>query len=530
MTIKPAPPPPPPPRVPTTSNVYPHNANHHKNPPQDQPISSVGQSHSTLNSANKTGTPHQKTHSNNNSNTVNPIDAAAQLIQHLDENFHTMNASAQSAQQDSENARENARAAMEIARRYATRSYTPKTTPKPMKSPAASTISNKKSKMMAGFSRSEESSSALSMNMNMNMNMNGNDPHMMHYPNSSSDSHPNAHRIPSPPRADDATPRMNNQNHMNPQSQSQNQLPSSHQKLAQSHAEDVLTLSLELEQTKAELSQLQNSSQSIHDHYQAIIQQLEEKVENAEEDANTALELARESADSRGDLENYLGRALKELEVAKENLESKEDELQLALEQQKESQALTVHNPNDRALQVRQDDADGGALVVAPPKAMVAMGRDMLYRRRAVLNKRFRQHKLQYGMRQHDDILENGSVGPENNGGDDRYSNNHRANNYNDSRRNTFGSKNSNSTQNGSHSNHTNARVIRTLKESAKRMGFLSMGMGLSRNIDNRGNEEDGEFEDLESMVEQYCKSVEVSPCNSSLFPNQCILNSATEL
>jgi len=488
MPVPPPPPPPPaPPPPPSCPPANDHNSNgQHKltKPPQDQPNTPTlvpqDDPWSGSNTPQTTNVEGSATKAS-----IDPLGAAAELIQHLDENLHSMSASAQSAQEDSQKARQNAKAAMELARKYATRNYETK----------------KKSV------RAHEQSNNLTMNGDQRpfSNYNNNDCSLSNKKSKMSTENPSpvttsisstagAH-VASPninkasPSINSKTPPTNNttplhrQDHRLPQSntqsppvQSTNTTPSHQHQLDQSHAQDVLTLSVELERTKSQLHQIQLRTESNHEQYEHIIQGLEEKVQEAEEDANTALQLARESTDDRIEMEKYLERALTELEVVKEELNIKQEELNLIMEEQKQQQQALMIRPSEELVRKEPEEK---ALVLAPSKAMISMGRDVLRQRRGVLSRRFQEHKMQFEMRQQDDPLS------------------------------SYGSANEFKT-NGKNDTidweARNQRIIYQLKQSARRMGLDNVGMSTGEK-----NEED-----LETLVEQYSKSVEVRAFVSS--------------
>ena len=131
---------------------------------------------------------------------------------------------------------------------------------------------------------------------------------------------------------------------------------SSSERLARSHAEDVLSLSLELERTKqalenerithdetrssltearakhtqfeTQIQKLLNDAETQREDYirqmdalQQELQRAQVRVEAAEEDAQLALDLAKGNAESREQLEMWLQRALQEVEVLRGQLE-----------------------------------------------------------------------------------------------------------------------------------------------------------------------------------------------------------------
>ena len=455
---------------------------------------------------------------NSNLRQVAPIDAAAELIQHLDESFHTLTTSAQNAQDDSRTARQNAQTAMDIARRYTTRSYhVPKAKSSTKSAHHIQNTSNKKSKTTATHQKS------ISPRFTSTIPQVGTDIHMQNYSNSNSTventrspinilipppSTSYKHTSPNQRHDSNQTPKSRTPRELTPPSSNSPAGPisatSSHQKLAQSHAEDVLTLSLELEQTKAELEKIQESSKSTVKEYTDQIKHWKEKVEIAEEDANTALELARESTDSRIDMEHYLDKALQELEAVKKDNSEKEKQLEIALKKEEEMQLAVLDTSSDLQTRNHYENGSSRALVPQQPRALVAMGRDVLNRRRAVLSKRFRQHKLEYGIRQRDGLLlENGSTGTR--------------------------QSRSRASPDASHDRRyiDPTYSIRKLKESAKRLGITNMNWYNSRNGNGqwRNNTPDSvsdninagydhnidQSDNLEAIIDCYSNSVEVS-------------------
>jgi hypothetical protein len=147
--------------------------------------------------------------------------------------------------------------------------------------------------------------------------------------------------------------------HSSPNRKRKNQRPPSSgaDRLAQSHAEDVLAVSLELERTKQDLEherQEHDQTRMGYTEHRAKNAQLESQmdklladmerqreahgrsvdsmerdldrakvhVEAAEEDAQAALDLATESAESKQQLESWLERALEEVTLLREQLEN----------------------------------------------------------------------------------------------------------------------------------------------------------------------------------------------------------------
>lgn len=429
----------------------------HKHPAQDERPNPPLVSATSMSMNKYANTASMSTNMNGNasgstspSKKVSPLDAAAQLIRHLDETFVSMSSAMQNSESDSNEARQRARNAMLMATRYQTRDHNNHKKAKNNSAP----FSNKNSISSTNTTWRKRSS-----------------------PPKNTNNTAGTARPPTTATQSNTTTTTDTNNNTSS--------TTSHKLIAQSHAEDVMALSLELEQTKQAYQSLQSSTNTNTQNYQSMVSELETKVEQAEEDANTALQLARDSADSREALESYLKRALSELECTRARIECLEEENQTltVFNHNNNSSAIMTQSNNNHQLQTVVEEQT--QLTPTAPKALIAMGRDMLHRRRNVLNKRFRQHKSQ---------LENRKV------------NNNNDNNDNQS-------VNSNdSLKPPSSSNHR--RVLQILRDSAKRLGFLSRLRGSSSENNNNGSSygEEVTFEDddLESLVEQYTRSAEV--------------------
>ena len=238
-------------------------------------------------------------HKETSNDDTSSLTAAADLIRTLDSAFADMSSLSALAARDAEDARRNAREASEVARRYTARSY-------------AGT----------GFGGSAE---------HEDVQANGG--------NEEDDD-------------DDARKGGGRKRKI----QSNNKIKSSSERIAQSHAEDVLSLSLELERTKQALenermsqddirssltearaknTQLENQIQKMlndmetqrEDHGRKVdglqqeLNRAQVRVEAAEEDAQLALDLAKGNAESREQLETWLERALHEVESLRGQLD-----------------------------------------------------------------------------------------------------------------------------------------------------------------------------------------------------------------
>ena len=294
--------------------------------------------------------------------------AAADLIKTLDSAFAEMSSLSASAAKDAEDARRNARAASEVARRYTVRSF-----------PQLSALSSSPTKMSSPMT-----------------DLNQKSPLMVNY-NNNSDVNNRKRRIPKP--------------------------PASAELLAESHAEDVLSLSMELERTK----QLLEQEQMEHDQtrmsltkYRAKNAQLESQMDKlladmekqkedhgysvddlkrelrsaatranvAEEDAQVALDLAKQAAEStREQLEVYLQEAVDEVTLLRNQLE------QIGVPPGS-VMPTTAASPRDNSTKgvrfaesptvLTVPNRDGTMVLATPPSAasrsMVAAGRKLLSR------------------------------------------------------------------------------------------------------------------------------------------------------
>jgi hypothetical protein len=248
---------------------------------------------------------------------TSPLKAAADLIQTLDIAYAEMNSCAADAARDAEDARRNARAASEIARRYLNRSY-PKVH-SPFGAASVSTPSPMSFTQNRGESKFDISQELIEIGAEDRVQT----PHHLKTPD---------HNHP--------TERSGRRTF---------KTPSSSERLAQSHADDVLALSLDLErskqtikseqrmhdETKASLAAVKSKNKSLEEQNQKLLADMEKqrdeakqkmgaleqdsvranyRMEAAEEDAQFALDLAKESAEKRDQMEAFLQKALQELE------------------------------------------------------------------------------------------------------------------------------------------------------------------------------------------------------------------------
>lgn len=324
------------------------------------------------------------------SSSVSPLKAAADLIQTLDLAYAEMTHCAADAAKDAEEARRNARTASEIARRYLHRSYPKVQTsfggaPSPKAADSYSSISRAPPRSPPRTSPQEESKEFADTDA-LHSRMNGG---------------------VAPKAAPTSSSKKYSNNPMSPSRRRQFHAPSSADRIAQSHAEDVLALSMELERskqafqseqrmhddTKAALSTQRMKVTSLEEENQRLKQRLEQiqresdqkiselehelarskhMVQAAEEDAETALELAKESSEKRDEMELELQRVLEELRLLKEQ---------------------PVETPSKRSVRFAEDSSAPSspapdAMVLATPvqnnntpsRSMVAAGRQLLRR------------------------------------------------------------------------------------------------------------------------------------------------------
>eukprot|EP00526_Cylindrotheca_closterium_P017185 CAMPEP_0113660544 /NCGR_PEP_ID=MMETSP0017_2-20120614/32958_1 /TAXON_ID=2856 /ORGANISM="Cylindrotheca closterium" /LENGTH=309 /DNA_ID=CAMNT_0000575189 /DNA_START=69 /DNA_END=996 /DNA_ORIENTATION=+ /assembly_acc=CAM_ASM_000147 len=283
-----------------------------------------------------------------------PMKEAADLIQMLDITCTEMNNCAADAARDAETARKNARAASEIARRYMTRSF-----PKKTEAPFG-----------FGIGGIGPTSASVAATLNINtpspegivLSISSNNIDLESKEGSFDELMDAAAMMGSP-----ETPLANKNDHNSNNNYSTTDAmssaerrkarqiyksPTTAERIAQSHADDVLTLNIELERAKQalkseqrmhhqtktaletmrtnnrELEQQKNSLQKTVDtelkegiqNRQELEHELKQsnlRLQAAEEDAQLALDLAKESAERRDEMEVALKSALYELQRLK---------------------------------------------------------------------------------------------------------------------------------------------------------------------------------------------------------------------
>jgi chromosome segregation ATPase len=314
---------------------------------------------------------------------TSPLKAAADLIQTLDIAYSEMNSCAADAARDAEDARRNARAASEIARRYLNRSY-----PKDRSPFGAASVSTP-SPMSFTQNRGESKFDISQELIEIGAEDHARTPHHLKTPD---------------------------QNHiMGRSSRRTFKTPSSSERLAQSHADDVLSLSLDLErskqalkseqrmhdETKASLAAVKSKNKSLEEQNQKLLDDMEKergeakqkmgaleqdlartnyRMEAAEEDAQFALDLAKESAEKRDQMEDFLQKALQELERLRAQHNSAPRTPKRSVRFADTTQSLPPKPPPPPQLEeptpiVAEDSRRPG-----PSRSMIAAGRQLLRR------------------------------------------------------------------------------------------------------------------------------------------------------
>ena len=322
---------------------------------------------------------------------ASPLKAAADLIQTLDTAYAEMTNNAADAAKDAETARKNARVASEIARRYMHRSYpkaqspfgsspTKSSPPKGSSSHPSTTILDLQTDLQTGESKIDLNGIAAGL----------------HSPREESKYNGTSNTPLSPSR----------------RKRRPFQTATSTERIAQSHAEDVLALTMELERTKQALkSELrmhedtkaslasykakhkvsEEQNQSLLEELEALRQtssqtngELEQELANsklrlqaAEEDAQLALDLAKDSAEKRDEMEAYLQQALVELQTLKQQ--------QAAPETPKRTVRFADSTPPPPPPPPAQTMTPSSLMTPrsassSTPRAMVAAGRQLLRR------------------------------------------------------------------------------------------------------------------------------------------------------
>ncbi|KAG7364611.1 hypothetical protein IV203_037813 [Nitzschia inconspicua] len=388
-----------------------------------------------------------------------PLKAAATLIQSLDIAHTEMSSFAADAARDAESARRNARAAHEIARRYQNRSY-PKTkssfediTVLALSTRKTSGSTPYSSKIAHGSSTSDNGATTavtprpkppkmkplnLQLDEPQSYQDGDNDNVIiaiatdLKTPSGKNDQTPqNGKKHVVSSKEDDTMPtKASSSTTVNNNRKSRGfHTPSSVERIAQHHADDMLQLSLELERIKQELKSEQRMHQecktalasmhaktsSLEAQNHKLLQDLETerrqstqqlsqlqqevtmgrlRLQAAEEDAQLALDLAKDSSDQRDQLEEQLQKALEEIHMLKANaaqagataMMNGGNHLELTVDTPRrhvrfaDSQEDTRHDHNEGKT---PESAFGTPLSLSSPtpsRALVALGRQVLRR------------------------------------------------------------------------------------------------------------------------------------------------------
>jgi len=224
---------------------------------------------------------------------------------------------------------------------------------------------------------------------------------------------PSSAKVLSAPQS--PTPYHRNQNRLTPQS------PTSYERLAKNHADDLLQLSLELERVRQELTSEQQLHKECQDSLESMkarkkrtdlkfqqfngereesatkISDLEEqlgvsrwRLQAAEEDAQLALDLAKDSAEQREKAEEQLEAAKNEIEFLRKGQEGKGQNPALTTPKRsvhfadtEVTNASGTVTPSSTPVQPKEQASPMffTPRENAPPRAMVAAGRQLLIRR-----------------------------------------------------------------------------------------------------------------------------------------------------
>jgi hypothetical protein len=375
--------------------------------------------------------------SNKSSNTTtariesSPLRAAANLIQSLDIAHTEMKSLAGSAAADAENARRNARTAQEIARRYQNRSYP---TFK-MDALDASASNFTTTTTSSSFSITPRPKPPEMMRFDDNRdgdcfeNDNNNNNKLSDTAEESSTTSIDE-KLPT-----DDFPRTASNKIVSSSSSSSRNVdpirgvfysPTSSERIAQHHADDVLQLSLELEQTKqalkseqllhqncqTSLSSIQSKTASLEKRNQKLLEDSEKerqqstkqisdfeqelelsrlRLQAAEEDAQLALDLAKDSAEQRDEMEGYLHQAQEEIR----NLKQQQGHIVVNREEggSQQQQLVIVESPKRHVhfssdtdiVQHEEKSSFEVSDTPRPSRSMITAGRQVLIRQRNML-------------------------------------------------------------------------------------------------------------------------------------------------
>jgi len=374
---------------------------------------------------------------------ASPLKAAANLIQTLDIAHTEMTGFAADAARDAESARRNARAAQEIARRYQNRSY-----PKVKSSFDDITMTGLSEKRTF----TPASTGTTSIGAPSSITPRPKPPKIKNYYGRDHGKEPdrNENEIldiaaelktppragataskPTPPRTYENGTTTNNKNEESqgarmPPSYRKNRdfsTPSSVERIAQHHAEDVLKLSLELERTKqalkseqrmheeckTSLASMRSKTSALEEQNQKLLEDLEkerkqstqevsnlkQELENgrlrlqaAEEDAQLALDIAKDSAEQRDQMEDELQMALKEIEELKAKNKTNGDKQEFVAETPTPKRHVRFADSENQGAQQQEETKTPESVFATPmssasgvlSRSLVASGRQVLRR------------------------------------------------------------------------------------------------------------------------------------------------------
>eukprot|EP00536_Pseudo-nitzschia_multiseries_P012795 jgi/Psemu1/209694/e_gw1.508.16.1 len=361
-----------------------------------------------------------------------PLREAAHLIQSLDIAHTKMMGSAAYAATEAETARRNARTAQEIARRYQNQSYPMfKMDALEASMSSVATIATSTSTPVASSSfvfasrpKHPEILGLKKKNTVKGDDGNGGDGEEKIFEHEdellSDDVGESRHKPPrspsrtykSPtPKHPESTDKSANNN--TPRNRGEFQSPTSFERIAQQHADDLLQLRMELERTKQDLaseerlrkqcqsslSSTQMKASNLESINRKLLEEMERerkqskkdvsdlkielkanamKLQAAEEDAQLALDIAKDSAEEKENLAQLLRKSEKEVEMLKKLCENNH----LAVVETPERR---VHFADSETTSSQNEEKSPAAFDApregGPPRAMIAAGRQLLLRR-----------------------------------------------------------------------------------------------------------------------------------------------------
>jgi len=372
--------------------------------------------------------------SNKSSDTTNariessPLRAAANLIQSLDIAHTEMKSLAGSAAADAENARRNARTAQEIARRYQNRSY-----PTFKMDALEASATNTTTTTSSSFSITPRPKPPETMRFDDNRDgdcfENNNNNKLSDTAEESSTTSIDE-KLPNDDFRRTASKKIVSSSSSNCRNVDSSRgvfySPTSIERIAQHHADEFLELSLELEQMKqalkseqllhqncqTSLSSIQSKTASLEKRNQKLLEDSEKqrqqstkqildfeqelelnrlRLQAAEEDAQLALDLAKDSAEQRDEMEGYLLQAEEEIRnlkqqqghivVNREEGGSQQQQLVIA-----ETPKRHVHFSSESDIVQHEEKSSFEVSdTPRPSRSMITAGRQVLIRQRNML-------------------------------------------------------------------------------------------------------------------------------------------------